>query len=44
MAADADKLESVEVVMARLRSIDGVPVAELAPARGEDPGPAALGA
>ena len=36
VAADADNLQSVEVVMARLQSINGVPVAELAPARGED--------
>lgn len=35
VAADADNLESVEVVVARLQSINSVPVAELASAREE---------
>jgi putative ABC transport system permease protein len=34
----AENLDSVEVVMARLQAIDGVPVDELVPARGEDSG------
>ena len=36
--AGAEKLDSVEVVMARLQAINAVPVEELVPARGEDSG------
>ena len=36
--AGAESLDSVEVVMARLRSINSVPVADLVPERGEDTG------
>lgn len=36
--AGAENLDSVEVVMARLQAINGVPVEELVPERGEDSG------
>ena len=36
--AGAENLDSVEVVMARLQAINGVPVDELVPERGEDSG------
>jgi putative ABC transport system permease protein len=35
---DAERVDSVEVVMARLQSVNGVPVTDLVPARGEDSG------
>jgi putative ABC transport system permease protein len=36
--ADAERVDSVEVVMARLQSVNGVPVTDLVPPRGEDSG------
>ncbi len=38
LEADAESVDSVEVVIARLQSINGVPVAELVPERGEASG------
>jgi putative ABC transport system permease protein len=38
VAADADNMQSVEVVVARMQSINGVPVDQLVPARGEESG------